>query len=125
MNTGNNKILVVDDSNTNVVLLEAILKNHGYMILTAMSVREAYDILENEHPGLILLDLLMPNVSGYQFLREIKNRDATREIPVIVVSAITDKLNKKKIEELGAAGFIEKPIDIHELVEKVEISLSN
>ena len=125
MNTGKKKILVIDDSNTNVVLLEAILKNHGYMILTAMSVREAYEILDNEHPVLILLDLLMPNISGYQFLQEIKKHDATREIPVIVVSAITDKLYRKKIEELGAAGFIEKPIDIHELVEKVEISLSN
>ena len=90
MNFGTKKILIVDDSNTNVVLLEAILKNRGYNILTAMTVKDAFFILESELPQLILLDLLMPNVNGFQFLEEIKKKEVTRDIPVIVVSAVSD-----------------------------------
>ena len=124
MKISTKKILVVDDSNTNVVLLEAILKSRGYNVLTAMTVKEAYSILESETPQLILLDLLMPNVNGFQFLEEIKKKEVTRNIPVIVVSAVTDERNKKRAENLGASDYIEKPVDINELVAKVETSFS-
>jgi len=124
MNIGTKKILIVDDSNTNVVLLEAILKNRGYKILTAMTVKEAFSILESDPPQLILLDLLMPNVNGFEFLEEIKKKEVTRNIPVIVVSAVSDETNKKRTENLGASDYIEKPVDINELVEKVETSFA-
>ena len=65
----NSKILVVDDSSTNIVLLEAILNGQGYQIETAQSVKEAYQIIRKETVNLILLDLLMPKVSGYDFLK--------------------------------------------------------
>jgi response regulator RpfG family c-di-GMP phosphodiesterase len=125
MGTGSKKILIVDDSNTNIVLLGAILKNRGYDILTAMNVKEAYSILETEQPQLILLDLLMPHTNGFQFLEDIKKKEVTRNIPVIVVSAVSDEKNKKRTENLGATDYIEKPVDINELVKKVETSFSN
>jgi DNA-binding response OmpR family regulator len=113
-------ILVVDDSTTNVVLLEAILDEKGYRIETALNAKEAYAILAQQNPDLILLDLLMPKISGFDFLAQIRNNENTRNTPVIVVSALTDEENITKIMEMGAIDFIKKPIDLQYLVEKVE-----
>jgi|APIni6443716594_1056825.scaffolds.fasta_scaffold309740_1 CheY-like chemotaxis protein len=120
----NSKILVVDDSSTNIVLLEAILNGQGYQIETAQSVKEAYQIIKKETVHLILLDLLMPKVSGYDFLKEIKSNDTTRNIPVIIVSATADPENKKKSIEMGALDFINKPIDIQSFIDKIESVLN-
>jgi CheY-like chemotaxis protein len=117
------RILVVDDSSTNIVLLEAILNGQGYEIETAQSVKEAYQIIKKETVNLILLDLLMPRVSGYDFLKEIKSNDGTKDIPVIIVSAVADAENRRKSIELGALDFINKPIDIQYFIEKIETIL--
>lgn len=114
------RILVVDDSSTNIVLLEAILNGQGYHIETAQSVKDAYQIIKKETVNLILLDLLMPRVSGYDFLKEIKSSKATRDIPVIIVSAVADPENRRKSLELGAVDFINKPIDIQNFIERIE-----
>ena len=121
MNAANEmNILVVDDSTTNIVLLEAILEEKGYKIHTALNVREAYSIIDKNHPDLILLDLLMPKISGFDFLKEIKKRKDTRDTPVIIVSALTDDENIDKILNMGAIDFVKKPIDLQYLVNKVE-----
>ncbi|MBA7589210.1 Protein-glutamate methylesterase/protein-glutamine glutaminase [subsurface metagenome] len=114
------KILVVDDSTTNVVLLEAILDEKGYQIETALNAKEAYAIIERESPDLILLDLLMPKISGFDFLEEIRKIDKTKNTPVIVVSALTDEENVERIMNMGAIDFVKKPIDLQYLVERVE-----
>jgi DNA-binding response OmpR family regulator len=121
----NSRILVVDDSSTNIVLLEAILNGQGYEIETAQSVKEAHMIIKKEPVNLILLDLLMPRVSGYDFLKEIKNNEATKSIPVIIVSAVADAENKKKSIEMGALDFVNKPIDIQEFIAKVDSILKH
>ncbi|HEY9124263.1 MAG TPA: response regulator [Bacteroidales bacterium] len=113
-------ILVIDDSSTNVVLIEAVLNNKGYQIATALSVKEAYALMDKHKPKLILLDLLMPRINGFDFLKEIKENKNFQDIPVIVVSALTDIETINKTKELGAVGFIKKPIDIHQLLELVE-----
>ena len=113
-------ILVVDDSTTNVVLLEAILEDKGYRIETALNAKEAYAILAQQNPDLILLDLLMPKISGFDFLTQIRGNENTRNTPVIVVSALTDEENITKIMGMGAIDFIKKPIDLQYLVERVE-----
>jgi len=117
------KILVVDDSTTNVVLLEAILDEKGYKIETALNAKEAYSIIEKDTPDLILLDLLMPKISGFDFLEEIRKNEKTAHTPVIVVSALTDEENVEKILKMGAVDFIKKPIDLQYLVERVEAVL--
>lgn len=121
----NSRILVVDDSSTNIVLLEAILNGQGYQIETAQSVKEANTIIKKEPVNLILLDLLMPRVSGYDFLKEIKSNDSTKDIPVIIVSAVADPENKKKSLEMGALDFVNKPIDIQDFISKVDSVLKN
>jgi len=117
------KILVVDDSTTNVVLLEAILDEKGYKIETALNAKEAYSIIEKDTPDLILLDLLMPKISGFDFLEEIRKSPKTMNTPVIVVSALTDEENVDKIMKMGAIDFVKKPIDLQYLVERVEAIL--
>lgn len=118
-------ILVVDDSTTNVVLLEAILDEKGYKIETALNAKEAYTLIEKRTPDLILLDLLMPKISGFDFLQEIRKNEITRSTPVIVVSALTDEDNIDKIMSMGAIDFVKKPIDLQYLVDKVESVLED
>ena len=118
------KILIIDDSNTNVVLLEAILNSRGYEIQTAYNVDEAQKMMAKDRPELILLDLLMPKISGYQFLDQLKKNSETCDIPVIIVSAVTDTPNIQKTFDLGAIDYIEKPVDIKVLVNKVEKTLN-
>jgi CheY-like chemotaxis protein len=113
-------ILVIDDSNTNVVLLEAVLNGMGYTIESAMSVKEANQIIAKQLPDLILLDLLMPKVNGYDFLEQIKADDLTKDIPVLIISAVTEPDNIKKTLKMGAVDFIKKPVDIQQLIEKVK-----
>lgn len=114
------KVLVIDDSTTNVVLLEAILQSKGYGIQTALSAEEGMAIIRKDRPALILLDLLMPEVSGYDFLEAIHKDPKISDIPVIAVSAVTDRENKERTMKLGAVDFIEKPVEINKLVAKVE-----
>lgn len=117
-------ILVVDDSTTNIVLLEAILDEKGYKIHTAVNAKEAYSIISKHNPDLILLDLLMPKISGFEFLEEIKKDEKTKNTPVIVVSALTDSENVEKILKMGAIDFVKKPIDLQYLTDKVESILN-
>ncbi|MGD2034393.1 MAG: response regulator [Bacteroidales bacterium] len=114
------RILVVDDSTTNVVLLEAILDEKGYRIETALNATEAYNLIKRETPDLILLDLLMPKISGFDFLEEIRKNSKTKNTPVIVVSALTDEENVNRIMKMGAIDFVKKPIDLQYLVDRVE-----
>lgn len=118
-------ILIVDDSTTNIVLLEAILDEKGYKIETALNAKEAYNVIEKNTPDLILLDLLMPKISGFDFLEEIRKEEKASKIPVIVVSALTDEENIERIMSMGAIDFVKKPIDLQYLVDKVEDVLQN
>jgi len=115
------RILVIDDSTTNIVLLEAILAEKGYIIETALNAKEAFLHIEKQVPDLILLDLLMPKVSGFDFLEQLRKDEKTSKTPVIVISAITaDDENTRKINNLETFDFLSKPIDIQYLVNKVE-----
>jgi CheY-like chemotaxis protein len=115
------RILVIDDSTTNIVLLEAILTEKGYQIETALNAREAFMRIEKQLPDLILLDLLMPKVSGFDFLEQLRKDERTSKTPVIVISAInTDEESTRKINDLEAVDFIRKPIDIQYLVNRVD-----
>ena len=112
-------ILVIDDSTTNIVLLQAVLNSKGYSIETALNVKDAFNIMNHKIPDLILLDLLMPRINGFDFLKEIKSDKETKDIPIIVVSALTDQENIQKAMLLGANEFITKPVDIQKLVDIV------
>jgi CheY-like chemotaxis protein len=118
-------ILVIDDSTTNTVLLEAVLNAKGYKIETALCVKDAHNIIAKHMPHLVLLDLLMPKINGHDFLKELKSSPKTRDIPVVVVSALTDDENIRKSLELGAIEFVKKPINIPVLIKLVDNLLKN
>ncbi len=115
------KILVIDDSMTNNLLLEAVLKREGYHVFTAFSAKEALNQLYKDIPDLILLDILMPIVDGFEFLKIIKSKDDLNDIPVIVISAVKIPENLEKVKELGVQEFIPKPIDINALLTLISI----
>lgn len=116
-------ILVVDDSTTNIVLLEAILEDRGFKIKTAFNVGEAIQSMSKTRPDLILLDLLMPKISGFEFLRQLRKDENSRNIPVIVISAVTDDETIAKIRNMGDVEYVSKPVDIPCLTALVEKTL--
>lgn len=123
-NTNTLKVLIVDDSTTNVVLLEAILEDEGYEVFKALGANEAKKIIALENINVVLLDILMPKISGFEFLQDLKSNERTRDIPVIIISAVNDDETREKASELGAAEFIEKPINVNDVIEKVENHLN-
>ena len=117
-------ILLVDDSTTNIALLEAIFEEKGYQIIKAQSISDALSSISRRIPDLILLDLLFPKVSGFDFFEHLQKNEETRHIPVIVISALSDKESENRALKMGAVDFISKPIDIAYLAQKVESVLN-
>jgi DNA-binding NtrC family response regulator len=111
-------VLIIDDSNTSLILLEWALKEEGFNTLIAPSVNEARRIITARIPDLILLDLFMPEVSGYDFLK-MKNELNIAKVPVIVVSAYDNSDSVKHTQELGASEFIPKPFTIQQIIKAV------
>jgi len=120
MKKSNKEILIIDDSVTNVFLIESVLSEYGFKVISALGAKEGMKLIEKRIPDLILLDLLMPQISGFDFIKSIKNIPKYQNIPVIVVSALTDAADISEIMRLGASDFIEKPIVLTTLIEKIE-----
>ncbi len=116
---GKSKILVVDDEPFNVELLEGMLST-DYDILTAYNGNEALEQVEKNSPDLILLDIMMPGLNGYEVCRRLKNNDTTISIPVVMVTALTEKKDRIKAIESGADDFLSKPVDQLELKARVK-----
>jgi len=114
-----NKILVVDDEPVNIKLITAILEN-DYEIIPAYSGREALEKISSDKPDIVLLDIMMPEISGYEVCEKIRQQDNTRFIPVVMVTALTGLEDKIKAIEAGADDFLTKPISVVELVARVK-----
>ena len=114
------KILVVDDTPRNVKLLADLLAVKGYGVVTAASGREALIQVEAEQPDLILLDVVMPEMSGYEVCRKIRENAATRVLPVVMVTALDPAEERIKGIEAGADDFLAKPINQAELLARVK-----
>jgi sigma-B regulation protein RsbU (phosphoserine phosphatase) len=112
-------ILVVDDSRTNRMLLVRYLQRDGFATIEADSATAALAILERQLPDLILLDIVMPDMSGFDLCGKLKRCDATRDIPVVFLTALDTPEDKVKGLELGAVDFITKPFDPPEVTARV------
>jgi sigma-B regulation protein RsbU (phosphoserine phosphatase) len=113
------KILVADDTETNRKLLRAMLAKERFSILEAGNGSEALRLASESHPDLILLDVMMPEMDGYQVCAELKSDPRTAEIPVVFLSAKTESQDKVKGLELGAVDFVTKPFSRGEILARV------
>jgi signal transduction histidine kinase len=114
------KILAVDDAPDNLILLDKLLKRRGFDVVTASSGKECLSKTVSEHPDLVILDVAMPEMSGFETLKCIRENEITKEIPVIILTA--NSKDAKSIEEgfsLGADEYLTKPIDQDELIARV------
>jgi len=109
------KILVVDDVAANVDLLKSMLVREGYQVVTAADGEQALQMLEETSPDLILMDVLMPKLSGYEVCERIKRNPATRLTPVVLITALNERVDRIEGINAGADDFLTKPVDAHEL----------
>ncbi len=116
-------ILIVDDNLNNLALLERILSRKGYEVRLASSGKQALDSVNLTQPDLILLDIMMPGLDGYEVCSLLKASDRTRGIPIIFLSALVELSNKVKAFNTGGVDYITKPFEAVEVVARVENQL--
>ena len=115
-----NRILIVDDEEANRELLEAILVPLGYEAILAGDGKEALEKVREIPPDLILLDIMMPKMDGFEVARRLKDDEDTRTIPIVMVTALRETGERIKGIECGADDFLSKPFDRHELMARVK-----
>jgi DNA-binding response OmpR family regulator len=115
----NKKILVVDDSKTALFMVATILKRGPYDLVTAYDGQQAVEVAAAEHPDLILMDVIMPRKTGFEACRELKHREDTRRIPVILVTTRGEGENVEAGFESGCNDYVTKPVNAQELLAKV------
>src|SRR5919202_2251394 len=117
-------ILVVDDTPANLTLLTRMLYKQGYKVQFAPSGKLALKSIQLTLPDLILLDIIMPEMDGYEVCQELKASSRSKDIPVIFLSASNDVLDKMKAFSLGGVDYITKPFEVREVLARVENQLS-
>ncbi|GIK30171.1 MAG: response regulator [Chloroflexi bacterium] len=117
-------ILLVDDTPLNNEILRIGLGQNGYQTLTALSAEAARDLLKESLPDLILLDILMPKVNGFEFCAELKADPRTRDIPVIFMSALHETVDKVRGFSVGGVDYVTKPFDMDEVQVRVKTHLT-
>ena len=122
--TPNADILIVDDTPVNLNVLSAILGKRGYRVRPAISGALAIKAAQKAAPDLILLDVQMPGMDGYEVCRQLKSDAQTRDIPVVFISALDDVLDKVEAFQVGGADYITKPFQIEEVLARVENQLA-
>ncbi|MDG4552376.1 MAG: response regulator [Candidatus Contendobacter sp.] len=114
------RILIVDDSPTQTLSLSKIVKKHGHEILTAKDGVEGVEVAKAELPDLILMDVVMPNINGFQATRQITKNPSTSHIPVIIVTTKDQETDRIWGARQGAKGYVTKPVDEETLIETIK-----
>ena len=112
------KLLIIDDSTVNNIILQNLLEDMGYEVSSALNAKDAFEIIKEFSPDLILLDLMMPEISGFDLLRRFRKEKIN--IPVVIVSAFSDDEYIRKAKELGAWDYLLKPVDKENLASCIE-----
>ena len=113
------KILVVDDEENILRLIRSGLEGHGYDVSTRANGLEALLFIEDVKPHLIIADIMMPRLSGIDLLKALKNKNETKNIPVIFLSAMDEAMMVQKGLDMGAVDYITKPFKVSEVVGKI------
>jgi two-component system cell cycle response regulator DivK len=114
------RILVVDDNQDSRELVVKVLKNKGYQMVEAIDGEEAIEKAVGERPDLILLDISIPKLDGYEVTRRLKSREEFKDIPIVALTAHAMKGDRAKALEVGFEGYITKPINVRELAAQVK-----
>jgi len=117
------KILIVDDSATDQAVVEAVLKNNGYDTILANNAKEGIQKARAEKPDLILMDVVMPEMNGFQATRELSKDPETASIPIIIITSKDQETDRVWGMRQGASDYMVKPIDGEDLMAKVKTLL--
>jgi CheY-like chemotaxis protein len=117
--TGPSKVLIADDNQQNCELLEAYLSSDGYQISMAYDGQATLERVARAQPDLILLDIMMPKLSGYEVCQRLKADESTRDIPIVMVTALNEMGDIEKAVNAGADDFLTKPVNKLELTTRV------
>ena len=118
-------VMVVEDNEKNRKLMRVVLKAKGYNIIEAATGEEALNLLKNQKPDIILMDIQLPGIDGLTLIRQIKASVITKDIPIIAVTAYAMKGDEQKILDTGCNAYISKPINTQELPLIVEKYIKN
>jgi len=121
----NNEILIVEDSLTQALKLQFILEQHDYRVAAANNGREALDYLDEHTPILVISDIVMPEMDGYEMCRKIKDQSSLKEIPVILLTSLSDPVDVIRGLQCGADNFITKPYQENFLISRIKSVLIN
>lgn len=124
INPSEYKILIVDDVMSNVLSLKVLLTNEKFAIATASNGRQALEQVEKENPDLVLLDVMMPDMSGFEVAQHLKSNPNTADIPIIFLTALNSTADIVKGFQVGANDFISKPFNKEELIIRVTHQIS-
>ena len=113
-------ILIVEDDDLNLKVFDDLLQAEGYYTLKNKNGINVPTILEKEHPDLVLMDIKLPNDSGFDIIKEIKSQKKISNIPIIAVTALSTRGDKKKILASGFDEFINKPMSINKLLKTIK-----
>lgn len=113
------KILVVEDNQDSRELVVKVLKNKGYQMIEAADGEEALEKAMAEKPSLILMDISIPKMDGYEVTSKLKSQEEFREIPIVALTAHAMKGDREKFIAVGFEGYISKPINVHEFPEQI------
>jgi DNA-binding response OmpR family regulator len=114
------QILIVDDEPSIIVALQFLMEQNGYRTLVAFSGEEAMEAVARHHPDLILLDIMLPVVDGFEVCQRVRENPAWKDIRIVMVTALGSDVNVTKGLDLGADAYITKPFSNAELVAKVK-----
>ncbi|MCP2727548.1 PAS domain S-box protein [Limnofasciculus baicalensis] len=124
MNSNPAKILIVDDHPNNLRFLSKILNDRGYKTQRAICGQLALNAVKESPPDLIVLDIMMPNMNGYEVCNRLKSNSNTRDIPIIFLSALNQTIDKVKAFEIGGIDYITKPFQVEEILARIENQLT-
>lgn len=118
------KVLAVDDKPNIIMLIKSKLKANGFEVITAYNGATALELAFSEKPDLVLLDIMMPNMDGFEVFQKLKENDAMKNVPVVFLTASGQRADESRAMEMGAKYFLTKPFSPNHLLEIVNKALS-
>lgn len=120
-----NKILAIDDENDVLLIIKTALSSEGEDVITASNGFDGLALAEDEQPDLILLDLKMPEMDGMEVLEKLRDNEKTRDIPVIILTGISEKNKIREALNEGITYYIVKPFECQDLLSKINLAIKN